>query len=332
MADRPLSKYTVKIWTDNLAVGNQPAIAVICGPTGSGKTAAALTLAEKYPVEVVSADSRQVIKYLDIGTAKPTAEERGAVTFHLLDIVEPGERYSAYRFLVDAEAAIGRCLQMGNIPLVVGGTGLYLNALTNGVVEIPEDHDGLVRSRLETDLGRLGPKALHARLMQVDPDEARKIHPNNAIRVMRALEIFELTGKSKSQIVISGSYKISGYRFVTYCLLPPRDELYAEIDSRVDRMMRAGLLEELRVLITRGLGESIRRANVIGYQELMEHLDGRYSIDEAIALIKQNTRRYAKRQMTWFRHQTDGRVFANTKAVAAAVAADLEITKDGQRA
>jgi tRNA dimethylallyltransferase len=312
-------------------VGNQPAVAIICGPTGSGKTAAALTLSRDHPIEIISADSRQIIKHLDIGTAKPTPEERRSTTFHLLDVIEPGERYSAYRFLVEAEAAINDVLSRGRIPLVVGGTGLYLNALTDGVVEIPEDPEGRVRSQLEADLDRLGVDAMHARLAEIDPDEARKTHPNNAVKVIRALEIFGLAGVSKTHLVASGSYKKSAHRYVSYCLLPPREILYEQIEVRVDKMMQSGWLGELQQLLANGQGESIRKANVIGYQELLGHLEGQYSLAEAVELIKQNTRRYAKRQVTWFRHQSDSRCFAKVELLLDAIGIDSEITKGGQR-
>lgn len=293
-------------------------IPIICGPTGSGKTDAALALARDYPIEIVSADSRQIIKHLDIGTAKPTAEERRQVSFHLLDLIEPGERYSAFRFIDDANAAIGSILTRGRIPLVVGGTGLYLRALTEGVVEIePDDHT--IRERLEQEMDESGPEAMHEKLREVDPKEAHRIHPNNRVRVIRALEIYHLTGKPKSELVATGDYRRGDFACDYYCLMPPRERLYAAIDARVDRMMAAGLLQELQNLVKKGYTEQIQKANVIGYAELIGHLQGNFSLPEGVSLIKQNSRRYAKRQLTWFRRQPECRFFEDAPALIEAV-------------
>ena len=281
-----------------------PRIPVICGPTGSGKTSIAVSLASLFPIEIVSADSRQVIRHLNIGTAKPSAEEQGVVKFHLIDLIEPGERYSAYRFIGDADAAIADIVSRERIPLVVGGTGLYLQALVDGVVEI-ESENTEVRAHLQQEMNVLGPDVMHQRLAQLDPEEAQAIHPNNRIRVMRALEIFELTGQPKSKLMASGAYKKSRYEFEMYCLLPERAALYAVIERRVDQMMRSGWLDEVNSLVRAGLGPAVRTANVIGYGELLDHVDHSTGLDEAVARIKQNTRRYAKRQITWFRHQLD---------------------------
>lgn len=287
-------------------------IPIICGPTASGKTSLAVELAEQYPIEIVSADSRQMVRYLDIGTAKPTSEERKRVPFHLIDIIDPGERYSAFRFINDASQAIAEILSRGKRPLVVGGTGLYLRALTDGVVEI-EPGDMVVRERLERELAENGAEPMWERLRQIDPLEAAKIHPNNRVRLIRALEIFELTGKSKSEMTVSGGYRKSEYLFEYYCLVPPRPELYDAINRRVDLMLTGGLVAEFESLVAQGYLERIRRANIIGYNELVQWKDGRLSLEQAAAEIKQNSRRYAKRQMTWFRGQ-EGCQFYETAA------------------
>ena len=278
-------------------------IPIICGPTASGKTSLALEMAAQYPIEIVSADSRQMVRYLDIGTAKPTPDERARVPFHLIDLIEPGERYSAFRFISDASQAIEQILKREHVPVIVGGTGLYLRALTDGVVEI-EPGDMAIREQLERELAEVGPQVMYEKLRQIDPLEAAKSHPNNRVRVIRALEIFYLTGKTKSEMTATGGYRRSDFQFEYYCLAPPRPELYEAINRRVDKMMASGLVAELRSLVERGQLEQIRRANIIGYNELIQWLDGRVSLDEAVAAIKQNTRRYAKRQMTWFRGQT----------------------------
>jgi tRNA dimethylallyltransferase len=277
-------------------------IPVICGPTGSGKTAIAVSLASSFPIEVVSADSRQIIRRLNIGTDKPTPEEQKAVRFHLLDLIEPGERYSAYQFIEDADSTISDIVSRQRIPVIVGGTGLYLRALVDGVIEIESDNPD-VRERLQKEMDRVGPEMMHRRLAEIDPAEAQAIHPNNRIRVLRALEIYELTHEPKSKLVASGAYKKSSFEYELHCLLPDRAELYAAIERRVDAMMQAGLLAEVENLVRAGLGAALRRANVIGYDELLDYFDDKCTLDEAISMIKQNTRRYAKRQITWFRRQ-----------------------------
>lgn len=297
-------------------------IPIICGPTGAGKTGVALLLAEDFPVEIISADSRQIIKHLDIGTAKPTAAEREKVPFHLLDVIEPGQRYSAFRFLEEADRIIGQVLERGNIPLVVGGTGLYLRALSEGVIEIEAERPE-IRVRLERDIEKFGPDEMHRRLSEIDPEEAERVHPHNRVRVVRALEIYDLTGKTKSALTASDTYKKSRYHFDFFCLAPLRARLYEIIDARVDQMLAGGLLEEIQGLAREGFAERIRAANVIGYGELLEYLEGRAGLEEAVAAIKQNSRRYAKRQMTWFRHQADCRFFEESGAILEALSLDL---------
>ncbi len=291
-------------------------IPIICGPTGSGKSAAAIELAREFPVEIVSADSRQIIKHLDIGTAKPTREERRQVEVHLLDLIEPGERYSAYRYIDDAGIAIEKVLSAGKIPVVVGGTGLYLRALTEGVVEIDSD-DNSVREKLEQDMNKIGSEEMHEKLKAVDPAEAGRIHPNNKVRVIRALEIYHLTGKPKSELIAEGAYKRCDHAFEYFCLAPPRERLYERINQRVDRMMAGGLLEEVSSLLASGLENQLRKANVIGYSELLDHINGNLSLPEAVNSIKQNSRRYAKRQLTWFRKQAGCAFFEDSESLLA---------------
>jgi tRNA dimethylallyltransferase len=297
-----------------LVVPDQNIIPVICGPTGSGKTAVAVALSRSFPIEIVSADSRQIIKHLNIGTAKPTVEEQALVRFHLIDLVEPGERYSAAHFIDDADRAITQIIDSGRTPIVVGGTGLYLRALIEGVVEI-ESSNSEIREELERLMAELGPEEMHRRLCEVDPVEAAGVHPHNRVRVLRALEIYKQTGRAKSELLASGAYKKSSYEFATYCLLPEREALYEAINRRVDLMMQQGLLEEIDRLLELGLRPALRRANVIGYDELLDYRDEQCSLVEAIEQVKQNSRRYAKRQVTWFRHQMEGRVFASRESL-----------------
>ncbi len=293
-------------------------IPIICGPTGSGKSAVALAIAANTPYEIVSADSRQLVRHLDIGTGKPTAEERARVPHHLIDIIEPGERYSAFRFIGDATRVIGEIRRRGNMPLLVGGTGLYLRALTDGVVEI-EQEDMLIRQQLEAEMESLGPEAMHERLKQIDPLEATKMHPNNRVRVMRALEIFALTGKTKSEITASGSYRKGEHLFQYFCLNPERSSLYQRINLRVEEMVKAGWLDEVERLAKEGKADLVRRARIIGYGELLDVLEGRSSLTEALSIIKQDTRRYAKRQVTWFKRQIGCRYFATAQELTEAL-------------
>lgn len=285
-------------------------IPIICGPTASGKTAIAVKLANSHPIEIISADSRQIIKYLEIGTAKPTDEERSKLSFHLLDLIEPGERYTAFRFIDDAGLAMKNILSQNHIPVIVGGTGLYLRALTEGVVEI-EQADFTIRENLEKELDEKGSEYLYKKLLVIDPIEAAKFHPNNNVRLIRALEIYQLTGKSKSELMATGAYQKSKFEFEFFCLLPDRTVLYDVINKRVDLMLENGLLAEIEKLCENGLKEKITNANVIGYSELLKHLNGNLSYDEAVNLIKQNTRRYAKRQYTWFKKQISGNYFTD---------------------
>lgn len=293
-------------------------IPIICGPTGSGKSSVAMEIAQSGPYEIISADSRQLVRQLDVGTAKPSAQDRVRVPHHLIDIIEPGERYSAFRFIGDATRVIGEILKRGNLPLLVGGTGLYLRALTDGVVEIqPSDMD--IRLKLEAELEANGPEAMHERLKQIDPLEAAKIHPNNRVRLLRAVEIFELTGKSKSEVTATGFHRKADYLFQYYCLNPERACLYKRINQRVGEMLENGWLDEVKRLANHGLADRIRRSAIIGYGELLDVLDGKMDLEQALGEIRQETRRYAKRQVTWFARQANCRYFPTAEGLRKAL-------------
>lgn len=286
-------------------------IPIICGPTGAGKTKLALTIAKKIPIEIVSADTRQLIRKLDIGTAKPTKEEQNQVRFHLIDIINPGDSYSAFQFIKEAELAISEILSREKLPIVVGGSGLYLKALTEGVFDIDSEYPE-VRLRLEKEMAELGAKTMYNKLKNVDPVEAAKTHLNNKVRVTRALEIYYLTGVPKSEMIKKGHNQRSRFEFQFYCLLPDRKKLYNTVDARVDKMLKSGLLNEVRGLVNEGMAELVQKMNVIGYNELFQHITGNMTLNEAVLLIKQNSRRYAKRQFTWFRHQIKGDYFTSS--------------------
>jgi len=269
----------------------------LLGPTASGKTAVALALAEMCPLEIVSVDSMQVYRGMDIGSAKPTPGELAAVPHHMIDVLDPEEPCSAGWFSRRAHEAVADVRARGRRPLLVGGSPLYLKAILWGLVPRPS-RDREARRRLQREAALRGGPALHERLARVDPDGAAAIHPNDVHRIVRALEVWETTGRAAGapQDSFEGEPRLSA---AMVGLSRPRQELYARIERRVDEMMSSGLLDEVRSLRGR-LGPQARHA--LGYRELCEHLDGRIGLAEAVALIKRNTRRCAKHQMTWFRH------------------------------
>nr|MBN2278027.1 tRNA (adenosine(37)-N6)-dimethylallyltransferase MiaA [candidate division Zixibacteria bacterium] len=282
------------------SVANRWILPILTGPTGAGKTSVVVKFLEKHPeIPVISADSRQIYKFLNIGTDKPSADILGRYDFHLVDFVEPGHRYTAFDFVEDAERIIEEQLAEGRTPIICGGTGLYIKSLIEGIVEIPED-DFIIRERLENEAVEKGPKYLFEELERIDPIEAQKTHPHNIKRIIRALEIFHITGKSKSEIISIAAQKKRQYDFEVICLMPARDRLYDKINRRVDTMMEAGLPKEVKNLYETGLKEAVEKVNIIGYSELFRYFDGEIPLETAVNLIKQNTRRFAKRQITWF--------------------------------
>lgn len=279
------------------------------GPTAAGKTSTSFRLAELFPnIEIISADSRQIYRYLRIGTDKPSAEEIEKYHIHLVDFVEPGDRYTAFDFVRDAVRIIEGCFHRGKIPLICGGTGLYIRSLVEGIAEIPDD-DLAIRKRLEEEAITKGPRYLFERLEKIDPPEASRTHPHNIKRIIRALEIYEVTGKPKSEILASAENFRGDFDYELACLLPPRDKLYEKINRRVEIMVENGLLEEIESIIKKGLRDRVAGVNVIGYNELFQHLAGEMSLDEAINMVKQNSRRFAKRQITWYRGMEKVRFF-----------------------
>lgn len=288
--------------------GNRPIIPILTGPTGSGKTSVINKLLGINPeLHIISADSRQIYKYLNIGTDKPPQDNIDKGNYYLVDFALPGERYTAFDFVGDAREIISELMKKETLPIICGGTGLYIKSLAEGIVELPDD-DLEIRRNLENEAVEKGPKHLFEKLQAIDPDEASRIHPNNIKKVIRALEIYYLTGRPKSRIIAEGEVDYP-YRFDINCLMPSRERLYENIDARVDRMMRAGLLEEMEALYNLGLADKVREINVIGYNELFRHFDDQISLSAAVNLIKQNSRRFAKRQITWFRGMRNIRMF-----------------------
>lgn len=277
-----------------------PPLIIICGPTAVGKTALALELAGRYPIEVVSADSRQVYRLMDIGTAKPTAAERATVPHHLLDVVWPDEPFDAASFARLAAAAIDGILVRGAMPVLVGGTGLYLRALTEGLVEVPAA-DPQLRTQLQREAEQLGAPALHARLAAVDPAAARQLHPNDQIRIVRALEVFTLTGQPLSTRQREHGFSTRRYRLLKLGLTLERSSLYRRIDQRAAAMFAGGLVEETEGLLQAGYSPELKSLQTIGYRETVRFLRGEIAREQALADLQQASRRYAKRQLTWFR-------------------------------
>lgn len=274
----------------------------IVGPTGVGKTRLAVALGRTWPIEVVSVDSRQVYRRMDIGTAKPTAAERAAVPHHLLDLVEPDAVYDAARFAADAAAAICAIQGRGRWPVLVGGTGLYYRALVRGLLPRPPA-DPALRARLRAEAAAEGPGSLHRRLTALDPAAAARIHPRDLVRITRALEVVLLTGRPatlQGPGVWGDPPPASPYRVVTVGLTMSRDALYARLDARVDRMLEAGLVEEVKALLAAGYGPELPSMQGIGYRHLAPVAGRGTGLAAAVAAMKRDTRRYARRQWTWF--------------------------------
>ena len=281
----------------------------IVGPTAAGKSALALRLAEATEAEIVSCDSLQVYRGLDIGSAKPTAEERGRVPHHLLDLLAPDEEFSAARYAQLARQAISEIVERGGLPIVVGGTGLYLRALLAGLFPGPSRDDAL-RARLDGIAERFGDARLHRLLTRVDPVAAGRIAVRDRVRVVRALEVFRLSGRPLSAQHGHQEQPLAGYATYVVGLAPPRDVLRARVVERTRGMLSAGLIEEARRLVTDGYGAT-RALDAIGYRQARAVVEGRLSIAVAEQEIVTQTMRYAKRQMTWFRHQAEASWFTD---------------------
>ena len=276
-------------------------IVVICGPTASGKTALSIALAKAFDGEVVSADSMQIYRGMDIGTAKPTREEMDGVPHHMLDVAEPGEQYSVSRYVEEATACVEDILARGKLPIVCGGTGLYIDGLIRGTDYQPAGTDNGIREELEKEWEGQGGEAMMARLAQVDPDSAARLHLSDKRRILRALEVWLATGETIT--VHNARTKAIPPRFDAVMIglnTEPRDILYGRIDRRVGVMLEQGLLQEVRDLLEAGLLEGTA-AQAIGYKELLAHFRGEMTLEDAADLIRQKSRNYAKRQLTWFR-------------------------------
>jgi len=277
-----------------------PPLLLIVGPTGVGKTAVALSLAGRVPMEVVSADSRQVYRGMDAATGKPTPAERKAVTHHLLDLIEPGERYNAARFRLDAAKAIEGIRAAGRLPVVVGGTGLYVRALLRGLDPAPPA-DPTLRAQLGETARRAGPAALHERLAALDPERAARLHPNDGVRIIRAIEKLVAVEKLTA-IENAGGWTraVTPWSVLMFGLRRERGALNASLEERARAMLAGGMMQEVRRLLAAGHDETAAGMAGIGYRQLAAVVSGRLSEAEAQRLMIRDTQRYAKRQMTWF--------------------------------
>jgi tRNA dimethylallyltransferase len=283
---------------------NKQKIVIIVGPTASGKSDLAVRLAEHFGGEIVNADSMQLYRGLDIGTAKPSPELRHRVPHHLIDIADPDQEFSASDFRREAAKAIADISGRGKRAFIVGGTGLYIRALLQGLVDSPSGA-GDVRLELEEEARQLGNEALLGELAKVDPVTAERLHPNDLVRIIRALEVYRMTGnpisKQRSSHGFSGDY----YSPLKLGLTVERGELYKRIDRRVERMMGDGLVDEVQTLLERGFSPQLKALRSIGYRHICAYLSGEYTLVEGVRLMQRDTRRYAKRQMTWFRNDKE---------------------------
>ena len=273
----------------------------ICGPTASGKTALSVELAQRLHTEIISADSMQIYRGMDIGTAKPTEAERCGVPHHLLDICDPGEPFSVARYVELADAAAQDILRRGMIPVVAGGTGLYMDALIECSTFTGDETDLSIREKYQRMAAEQGNIAVHECLRRVDPEGAARLHPNNLKRVIRALEVYEQTGMTLDAFNRLHKRPAPKYQAIKIGVCPAeRQVLYERIDKRVDQMLADGLLDETRRLLERGALAGTA-AQAIGYKELLGFLQGEQPLEECVALLKQRSRNYAKRQLTWLK-------------------------------
>jgi tRNA dimethylallyltransferase len=270
----------------------------IIGPTAVGKTEIAINIAQNINAEIVSVDSRQIYRKMDIGTAKPTLEQMKLVLHHVVDCVDPEVYFSVANYQRLADKAIKDIQERGKVPMLVGGSGMYFRAIVDGLFDGP-DADKELRKKLKQEAEEHGVQWLYERLKIIDPKAANIIHHNDLLRIIRALEVFELSGNRISDLQQQWNGENPRYHFIAFGLNHPREELYRRIELRIDQMMVDGLLDEVHNLS--GYSRDLLSMNCLGYKEFLGYIDGIYSLEEAIDLVKRNTRHYAKRQLTWFK-------------------------------
>jgi tRNA dimethylallyltransferase len=284
--------------------GERPRVIAIMGPTAVGKTWLVSQLTKDLGGEIVNADSVQIYRFMDIGTAKPTMADRAEVAHHLVDIVDPDHDFDASRYSQLAREVIANLARQGKPAIVVGGTGLYLKAIFHGLFPgAPSDQ--LVRQRLRREAEKKGGVELYRRLQRIDPITAQRVHPHDLFRIIRALEVWECKGQPISALQSDHNFKDRPFLPLKIGLRRPRPELYERINRRVEEMMAQGLLEEVRALLSRGYGPNLKSLQALGYRHMVQHLINGVDISEAVRTMKRDTRRYAKRQMTWFRRDQE---------------------------
>lgn len=281
------------------SANQKPKIIVICGATGIGKTAVGIELAEKLGGEIISADSMQIYRFMDIGTAKPTPAELARIAHYMIDIVDPDEDYDAVQFSKQARDRIAEIVKRGLIPFIVGGTGLYIKALLHGLFQ-SKPVDPQIRNRLKQEAEENGSSILYERLKKIDPAAADRLHPNDTYRILRALETIESTGKLISELHQKHGFEDDPYNALKIGLQMDRQKLYPRIDRRVVLMIEAGLVEEVQKLLSMGYTSELKSMQSIGYRHMVEFLEKQQSWDECVRTLKRDTRRFAKRQLTWF--------------------------------
>jgi tRNA dimethylallyltransferase len=278
----------------------KPKIILICGPTGIGKTAVAIDLAQQVEGQIIGADSMQIYKYMDIGTAKPTAEEQAIVAHHMVDFVQPDEPFDAARYAAMARAKIIELDRQHITPIVVGGTGFYIKALLHGLFD-EKVSDPKIRDRLKSEAVDHGIQSLYERLGRLDPETANRLHPNDTYRILRALEVIEATGQTISRHHQKHGFFDQPFDCLKVGLILDRALLYERINRRVDAMISAGFLDEVKGLLARGYSADLKPMQSIGYRHMVDYIENRVSWTECVRILKRDHRRYAKRQLTWFR-------------------------------
>lgn len=276
-------------------------VIVIAGPTASGKTGLSVEVAKQLHTEIVSADSMQIYRGMNVGTAKVTQEEMCGIPHHMIDIVSPMENYNVSRYVEDANPIVDAILAKGKIPVIAGGTGLYINSLVYGYDLAPIPSDEKVRAEITALYEEKGGEYLLGELRKIDPKTAERLHPNNARRLIRALEVYRISGTTISDQEERTKNAPKPYDVKFFVLDTDRDKLYERINRRVDVMLKNGLVEEVKTLLESGIPKTNTSMQAIGYKEIVEYLDGFLTLDEAVEKLKMESRRYAKRQLTWFR-------------------------------
>lgn len=284
---------------------DRPGLVILTGPTAVGKSELSVALAGRIGGEIISADSMQVYRHMDIGSAKIRPEQMGGIVHHLIDVLEPTEEFNVVSFQRLARMAVKEIYERGHIPIVVGGTGFYIQALLYDIDFTENDEDTALRARLEQIAATQGSEALYEHLRRIDPASCKSIHAHNVKRVIRAIEFYEKTGMKISEHNKRQRERISPYNFAYFVLNDDRDRLYRKIEARIDLMMEQGLLEEVSALAAAGCTRDMVSMQGLGYKELLDYLDHRISLEEAVYTLKRDTRHFAKRQLTWFRRERD---------------------------